>query len=155
VAPPPAQLDHPAIIIHMNEAQLIDFLQTQQLCVIATLGSEGQPQAATAAFSQTDRLELMIGTSATSRKCANIARDPRVAVTVTDPERRLTLQYEGRARRLEGEELAARQKGHYAKLPELLPLKDLPDQAFFTIEPVFIKFSDVSTWPWRVVEISI
>ena len=102
------------------------------------------------AFSETADFHLMIGTSVSSRKYANLVRDPRIAVTVSDPDRRLTMQYEGRVRQLEGEELAQRQGAHYAKLPQSLPFKDLPDQAFFSIEPVHIQFSDVGQKPWVV-----
>jgi nitroimidazol reductase NimA-like FMN-containing flavoprotein (pyridoxamine 5'-phosphate oxidase superfamily) len=128
------------------------FLKTQQLCVVSTLAADGRPMGAMVAFSEDDQLHLMIGTSVRSRKYANLSHDPRIAVTVSDPAQRLTMQYEGRVRQLEGEELARRQEAHYAKLPGSLPFKDLPDQAFFTIEPVHIQFSDVGQKPWTVAK---
>lgn len=63
--------------------------------VLATTGPDGAPQAATVGFAVDRRLELVIDTLATTRKAANIQRDPRVAFVVTVGEE--TFQCEGKA----------------------------------------------------------
>ncbi|HMH69945.1 MAG TPA: pyridoxamine 5'-phosphate oxidase family protein [Candidatus Saccharimonadales bacterium] len=119
---------------------------------IATVGPNGQPQAANVAFSQNDQLELIIGTSATSRKALNIDRDLRVAYEVTDPDRRYTVQFEGIAHRLSSDEFAEREATHFAKLPGSLPFKDIKGQVYFLLQPTWVRFSDCGVHPWAVTE---
>jgi hypothetical protein len=138
-----------------SATQVRDFLHGFELCVVATLGKDGRPQTATVAFSENDALQLVIGTSVHSRKSDNLERDSRLAMTVTDPDQRYTVQYEGIARRLSSVEMLSFHDQHYGKLPGSLPFKDLPDQAFFLITPTYVRFSDCSIHPWLLTEISI
>lgn len=133
-----------------NELQ--QFLHQHQHCVVSTLGPDGAPQGATVAFSENSQLNLIIGTSTSSRKYANLRRDPRIAITITNPEKRFTVQYQGAAHTLTPKEFAAHEKGHFAKLPGSLPFKDVPDQAYLLITPSLIRFSDCSVFPWLVTE---
>jgi len=143
--------DHERANVSIKEIEA--FLNTQQLGRIATIGPEGQPQLANVAFSQNHKLELVIGTSASSRKARNIERDSRVAFEATDPEKRYTVQFEGNARRLSHEEFDARAQDHFNKLPGSLPFKDIPGQAYFLLEPTWVRFSDCSVRPWAITEL--
>jgi hypothetical protein len=140
---------------HPTKHEVVGFLNTQQLGRIATLGSNGQPQIANVAFSQNDALELIIGTSETSRKAINIMRDSRVAFEATDPEKRYTVQFEGNAHRLSPEEFESRSKAHFEKLPGSLPFKDITGQAHFLLKPTWVRFSDCSGASWVVTEFNI
>lgn len=132
--------------------EIAGFMNTQLVGRIATLGPDGWPQIANVAFSQNDKLELMIGTSEKSRKATNIGRDSRVAFEATDPEKRYTVQWEGNARRLSPEEFEARADAHFEKLPGSLPFKDIKGQAYFLLEPTWARFSDCSVGPWVTTE---
>lgn len=135
-----------------SEAEIGQFLRTQRLCVVASLADDGRPQAATVAFSEHPGLELIIGTSQSSRKAANVARDGRVAIVVTDGDNRYTVQYEGLATEITKAELAPYEAAHFAKLPGSLPFKDLPDQIYILVKPLFVRFSDCNPYPWRLTE---
>lgn len=128
------------------------FLDTQTLGRIGTLGPGGQPQIANVAFSQNDKLELIIGTDAGSRKSTNMQRDARVAFEATDPDKRYTFQFEGLARRLTHEEFDARADQHFKKLPGSLPFKDIEGQVYFLLRPTWARFSDCSVYPWVTTE---
>ncbi len=128
------------------------FLDTQQLGRIATLGPDGQPQIANVAFSQNDRLDLLIGTSELSRKARNIRHDSRVAFEATDSDKRYTVQFEGNARLLTHDELEERVPAHFEKLPGSLPFKDIQGQAYFLLEPTWVRFSDCTVYPWAASE---
>jgi len=132
--------------------EVADFLDTQQLGTLATLGPNGQPQAARVAFSQNRQLELIIGTDEHSRKALNIEADPRVAYEVTDSQKRYTFQFEGMARRLSSEEFEPRAEEHFRKLPGSLPFKDIEGQVYFLLEPVWARFSDCNPHPWVLTE---
>jgi hypothetical protein len=132
--------------------ELADFLWSQPLGVLSTVGPNGEPEAAAVAFSENDRLELVFGTADASRKALNIAEDTRVAFTVTDPDKRYTVQLKGIAHRLTDEEFAERADVHFAKLPASLPFRGLPGQAYFVVVPTFVKFSDCNPHPWEITE---
>ena len=134
--------------------QVDDFLISQKLASLATLTNDGSPTVARVAFSVTEGHELIIGTSADSRKSRNMNRDPRVAVEVTDPERRYTVQIEGFARLLAQAAFEAEYaERHYAQRPESLPFRDEPGQAHFLITPDYLRFSDCSVKPWLLTEL--
>lgn len=130
-----------------------DWLRDQILCVLSTLDESGAPMSATVAFSVTRDGNLIVGTDEDSRKSHNIDRDDRVAMTVTDPERRITVQLQGTATKLthaDFESLYA--KEHYRLRPNSLPFKDAPGQCHILIKPTHIKFSDVAAKPWAITE---
>ncbi len=135
--------------------QLYEWLDQQMLCVIASQGDDGYPNAATVAFSQSGDLRFVIITDKDSRKAANIARNSKVAVTITNEDQRYTLQFEGNAQQLTWDEFAQYSEHHYKKLPFSLPFKDIPGQTPFVIVPTHMRFSDISVRPWELTEIPV
>lgn len=135
-----------------SREEVSEFLRGQPLCVIATLDAEGQPQAATVAFSVTADGNLIIGTSELSRKARNIRHDPRVAMVVTDSDQRYTVQLEGTARALSHEEFDAYAEEHYSQLPASRPFRDKPGEVDILITPHHLRFSDCSVYPWILTE---
>jgi PPOX class probable F420-dependent enzyme len=97
---------------------LIDLLRLPSLCYLATTMPDGSPQL-TQTWVDTDGEHVLINSVLTHVKTRNIQRDPRVALTVTDPENsRRYVQIRGRVLevRTEGaadhiEELAQRYLG--------------------------------------------
>ncbi len=137
----------------LTKQDLLSFLDEQIICTIATHGKDGYPNSATVAFSNNEELEFVIGTSVESRKAKNIARDDKVAMTITNEEKRWTVQLEGDARKLTPEEFEQKySEKHYRKLPWSLPFKDLPDQTNYLIVPVHLRLSDVSGKPWQTYD---
>ena len=130
------------------QSEVVTFLHTNPLGVLATVGPKGEPQAATVAFSENAELELIIGTANTSRKNINIGRDERVAFTVTDPESRFTVQYEGVAEVLSAGDFARYEASHFAKLPMSLPFKDIPGQVYLRVRPKLVRYTDCNPTPW-------
>ena len=75
---------------------LIDLLNTPALCYVATTMPAGSPQL-TQTWVGTDGEHVIINTVTTHQKARNVARDPRVAVAVSDPENlRAFFQIRGR-----------------------------------------------------------
>ena len=136
-----------------TKQDLLDFLDSQVMCVISSIGEDGFPNSASVAFSSNDNLEFVIGTSAKSRKAANFARDSKVAMTVTDADKRWTVQLEGNVSPLSWDEFESTySEKHYRKLPFSLPFKDLPDQTNFRIVPLHLKLTEANKKPWVVTE---
>ncbi len=136
-----------------TKEQLYEWLDQQILCTIATNGNDGYPNTASVAFSQTPDLQFVIITDKDSRKATNIARDNKVALTITNENDRYTVQIEGTARPLTWDEFEPHSEYHYKKLPFSLPFKDIPGQMPYLITPTRMRFSDVSVRPWELTEI--
>ncbi len=65
-------------------AELLDLLGRASTCYVATTMPDGSPQL-TQVWVDTDGTNVVINTVASHQKNRNVARDPRVAVTVSDP----------------------------------------------------------------------
>jgi PPOX class probable F420-dependent enzyme len=66
-------------------ADLIDLLRKPSLCFVATLMPDGSPQL-TETWVHTDGEHVVINIVDGMQKARNLARDPRVAVNVVDPD---------------------------------------------------------------------
>jgi PPOX class probable F420-dependent enzyme len=64
---------------------LRDLLQRPSLCFVATLMPDGSPQL-TETWADTDGEHVLINTVVGFQKTRNVERDPRVALTVADPD---------------------------------------------------------------------
>ena len=82
----------------MDTDALVHFVRDRGLAVLATVSAEGQPQAAVVGVAISDDADLVLDTTRTSRKFANIKRQPRVALTIgIDWDDEQTVQLEGLA----------------------------------------------------------
>lgn len=139
----------------MNEQKqkILDFLFDRRLGVISSVNADGFPESALVAFSETGDVHLVFGTSEKSRKYANILRKPQVAMVISDEQQRLTLQYEGVARELMGEEKAKAQEAHIRKHPAASKFAKSDTQAYFEITPTWIRFADHHIDPNEIFEL--
>jgi general stress protein 26 len=133
-------------------ASIAAFLATRPHGVVSTVHADGSVESALVAFSETPELDITFGTFDTTRKFANILRDPRVAFVVTDDEN-VEVQLEGRARIAEGEEHERCKRRHLAKNPKTAKYADDPHQRFVVIEPTWIRFIDRRTDPTTAEEL--
>ncbi|MEO5499233.1 MAG: pyridoxamine 5'-phosphate oxidase family protein [Candidatus Saccharimonadales bacterium] len=136
-----------------THTEVYEWLKEQPLGVLSTLNEAGAPQSATVAFSVTEFGDLLVGTSEGSRKSQNIDHDSRVAFTITDSERRITVQIEGVARKLAQVAFEMDYEAeHYKQRPESLPFKDEPGQCHIFITPQHVRFSDCRPKEWAITE---
>jgi len=91
----------------MNVDEVFQFMNRESLAVLATAAVNGQPEAALMGFAVTPELEIIFDTVKSSRKYPNLKKNPRVA-WVIGCTTEVTVQYEGVAEELEGEQLASR-----------------------------------------------
>lgn len=133
----------------MDKAKMIsDYIASQILGVLATVNSEGNPEAALVAITEIGPLELVFGTSNTTRKYQNLLNHPAVAVTLGhDVEKAITVQYEGLAEELSGQELARCRTLHIKKNPRSEKYAFQPEQRFFKVKPIWIRYSDLASKP--------
>lgn len=93
-------------------AGLLDLLRRPRPCFVATLMADGSPQL-TQTWVTTDGEHVVINIVEGMQKARNIARDPRVAVNVADPDN--TARYYA----IRGRVVAATTEGGAASIDEL------------------------------------
>lgn len=130
---------------------ILELFGTQMHAVISTVNFKGNPESATIGFGHTENLEIIFGTNKSTRKVKNLLVNNSVSIVVNGPE--VTVQYEGIAALLNGEELSNLTKIFFTKLPSAVKYKDLPGQIYFKVTPTWIRFTDHNKTPGKVTEI--
>ncbi len=130
-----------------------NFLRQHTLGVVATYNDrDKKPEAAVLEFSETDELEIIFDTFSTHRKYSNLQTDRHVAFVIGWDED-TTVQYEGIAHELSGDELRRCQEIHLQKLPKAAKFVDREVIRYFKVTPNWIRYSNLSKDPWEVFEI--
>ncbi|MCW2757855.1 MAG: segregation and condensation protein [Nocardioidaceae bacterium] len=120
---------------------LVAFVRVRGLGVVATTGTDGEPEAALVGLAASDDGELIFDTSTTSRKYLNLLGRPRAAVVVGwDDE--VTLQVEGSADLPEGAERARCQEVYFEQYPDGRDRASSPEIGYVRIRPRWWRYSD-------------
>lgn len=142
------------IIISMHSKQeIFKFISEHPLMVISTLNSKGVSESAVVGFGQTENFELIFGTDINTRKARNIETNGSVSVVI-GWDKAGTVQYEGLARKLDGEEANIYSEIYFEKVPKSRRHKDTQGETYFVVTPKWLRYTEVSTVPWKVTEIT-
>lgn len=124
-----------------QKTKILEFLQKQLLTVISTVHDNG-PQGAVISFAENENLELFFGTFNTTRKYVNIKNNPKVAFVIGwSLDEVITVQYEGVATELEGEESVAASQKIITKNPGSARFVNDPRQRYFKVTPSWMRYS--------------
>jgi hypothetical protein len=129
----------------MTEAELITFIRRVQHAVQASIHADGAPQAATVGVAVTDELDVVFDTLGATRKAANLRRDPRCALVVTEGE--VTVQMEGVADEPTGDELVRLQAVYFEAFPDGRARMAWPGITWFRVRPRWIRVNDFTRTP--------
>ncbi len=135
-----------------NEKIILDFIKKHTLAVISTVNHLGNPESAVLEFSETDKLEIIFDTFSTYRKYKNLKDNPRVSLVIGWDDD-ISVQYEGIATELRGEELKKFQNIHITKLPKAKKFVEIDVIRYFKVIPKWIRYSDLSVNPWNVFDV--
>lgn len=135
----------------MSKDELLAFISRHELATISTVTENGKPEAAVLEFAETPDLELIFDTHSSSRKYVNLQSNPAVAFAIGWDEN-ITVQYEGKAKELSGEELQEAKKVYFAKNPKALKWGNNPGIAYFKVVPLWIRITDLKAHPWNISE---
>lgn len=128
-----------------QKSKILSLLRSQDLGVIATINEDGSPEAAVVGIAEREDLSIVFGTASSTRKYQNISRDGRVALVIGWDD--ATVQYEGRAEELFGEERDKAAQEHLLKLPGSEKFSKLASQAYFKVTPTWIRYTDFNLDP--------
>ena len=135
----------------MNLEEVFQFMNRERLAVLATVAENGQPEAALMGFAVTPELELVFDTVKGSRKYPNLKKNPRVA-WVIGCTTEVTVQYEGIAEELEGEELAKYKRPYFAAFPDGPARESWPGITYFLVRPKWVRYCDYDPENRRIDE---
>ena len=126
----------------MTKEFLYDFIHRHFTGIVSTISAENNPEAAYVLIAATPDLEIIFDTVKTSRKYANILQNPRVAAVIGwDDE--ITVQYEGSARVLGGDEDDMYREFYYSVSPDGRErARTWPDLVHIMVSPSWIRYSD-------------
>jgi pyridoxine/pyridoxamine 5'-phosphate oxidase len=128
-----------------QKEKILEFFKSQKLVTLATADINGRPEAATVAISETDDLELIFGCYSTARKYQNLVLNPQVAVVFSQDK--VSVQYEGKAVEIKGEEAQKYQDIHIAKHAGSAKHLSHKAEKYFKVAPSWIRFMDHSVKP--------
>lgn len=124
----------------IDRTMLYDFIRVRPLAVLATVSADRAPESALINIAVSEELELVFDTIETSRKHANLARDPHIAFVIGwDGEE--TVQYEGIADGEQNAELERLKAIYFAAFPEGEARRDMPGIVYYRVRPTWIRFS--------------
>ncbi|WP_030943710.1 pyridoxamine 5'-phosphate oxidase family protein [Streptomyces sp. NRRL S-646] len=138
----------------MDRNALVHFIRARRLAVLATTAADGRPQAAVVGIAATDTGDLVFDTTRSSRKFANLRRQPRVALVIGfDWGDEQTVQLEGVAAEItqDDPDVAA----YYEQFPSGRERAAWPDIVYVRVRPDWGRHSDYRPGSSGVQEIPL
>jgi general stress protein 26 len=135
----------------MNVGEVFRFMDSERLGVLSTARKSGRPEAALMGFAVTPELEIVFDTVRSSRKYPILKENPWVA-WVVGCATEITVQYEGEAFELEGEELAKYKKIYFAKFTDGPARESWPGITYFVVRPKWVRYCDYNPGTRRIEE---
>jgi DNA-binding winged helix-turn-helix (wHTH) protein len=103
--------------IEDGKRDLLRFMRSNHLAVLATISSSGQPLASVVSYVVTDQLTIIVDTNRATGKSMNIRHNPKVALAI-GWENRQTLELTGSGEVLAGAELTEARTFYASIYPE-------------------------------------
>ena len=139
----------------MTRADLLAFLRTPRVGVLASVSAAGAAQAAVVGIAVSDAFEIVFDTVATSRKAQNLRHNPHVALVIggvtADEER--TVQIDGVADEPAGAELERLKAVYYAAYPDGPSRLSWPGLIYVRVRPTWLRHSDFTRDPPAIIEL--
>lgn len=138
----------------MNRRQLLKFLRSHDLAVQSSVSDLGEPQAAVVGFAITDKFEFVFDTIDSTRKIANLRRNPMIALTIgglTDNDER-TVQCNGIADEPTGLALNHLKDAYFSVFPDGKDRQSWQGITYVRVRPLWMRFSDFNCDPPKIVE---
>ena len=137
-----------------NKQIIFDFIKKQKLAVISTVGVDNKPESAVLEFGETEELELIFDTFTSSRKYKNLQTNKNVSFVIGWDED-ITVQYEGVAEEIRGEDAKKYKQAYWDKNPKAKRWELREGIVYFKATPKWIRYSDLNKDPWDIFEVSL
>jgi general stress protein 26 len=137
-----------------TRADILEFIRSHSLAVQASVSPSATPQAAVVGFIVTDNFELFFDTVESTRKVANLRRNPHIAFVIGGPANgdERTVQYEGVADEPEGLDLEQLKERYFRRFPDGPDRQRWPGILYLRVRPRWVRFSNFNATPPEIVE---
>ncbi len=135
----------------MTQADLHRFIAQCKLGVLSTLAETGAPQSALVGIAVSPNLEIVFDTVKTSRKYPNLIARHRCSFVIGWAGEQ-TVQCEGEATELQGQELKRCQEVYFQAWPDGPARLAWPGIVYFVVRPRWIRYSDFDQNPPLIQE---
>jgi general stress protein 26 len=129
----------------------LKFSQVERLAVLSTVTPAGEPQSALMGIAVTPDFEIVFDTVKSSRKYGNLCANPRVSLVIGCTSE-ITIQYEGIAQELAGDDLARYLPIYFAAFPDGPERQSWPGIVYFVVRPKWIRYCDYQARPPAITE---
>jgi hypothetical protein len=130
----------------MNLQAVNNFLAGHDTCVIATVGRDSKPEAATVGFWHDNDFTILIGTNRTTRKYANLQHNRTVALVIGFDGKE-TVQIEGIAKEMGRADITEQLDKFMNKVPAVRKYADQSGQTYFLISPTWLRYTNYTADP--------
>jgi Pyridoxamine 5'-phosphate oxidase len=139
----------------ITRQQVRDFIAGETLAVFGSISPEGKPQSALVGIAVTEDLEIIFDTLRSTRKFRNIQHNGASSFVI-GCTREISVQFEGVARELTGdEELARYRQIYFAKWPDGPTRLTWEGITYIAVKPTWIRYSDYLASPPVIEEMWI
>jgi pyridoxine/pyridoxamine 5'-phosphate oxidase len=135
-----------------SRAEWLALLRSRRHAVQASVSPAGAPQAAIVGVAVSEELDVVFDTLATTRKCGNLRKEPRVAFVFGGDDVEWTVQLEGIADEPTGAELAAVKRLYFEKFPDGPTREAWPGITYVRVRPTWMRLSDYRGGQERIEE---
>ena len=136
----------------MDREAICRAMQQYRYGVVSSHSAEGVPQSALVGIAVTSKMEIIFDTVRSSRKYANLVRNP-VCSFVVGWGGEQTVQFEGVAKELIGEERDLYLEVYFAIWPDCRAHLEWPDITYFLVSPRWVRYSDYDHNPPLIKEL--
>lgn len=145
-----AEIDY--TIRHTIELITQEFIENvnPKLCVLSTMGERDQPESAVMAYAVMSGLTIILSTHKDTRKWKNIQKHPNVSLVFGWDFSKYNVQYDGSAQLILDDKET--EQIYFAANPELVKFRNMPGNAFIRVTPSWIRLSDFSISPPKIME---
>ncbi len=142
--------------IEAGKPDLLRFMRSHHLAVLATMSSTGQPLASVVSYVVTDQLQIIIDTNRITGKSLNVRHNPKTAFAI-GWDNRQTLEINGLGQVLTGVELEEARKFYASVYPERSRQMDaiIKDFDCIRISPFWMRFSDFQRNPASIYTLDL
>jgi pyridoxine/pyridoxamine 5'-phosphate oxidase len=135
----------------VTQADLHLFIAQYKLGVLSTIAETGAPQSAPVGIAVTPDLEIVFDTVKSSRKYPNLIARRRCSFVIGWAGEQ-TVQYEGEAAELQGQESKRCQAVYFQAWPDCQTHLAWPGIVHFVVRPRWIRYSDFDQNPPLIQE---
>jgi general stress protein 26 len=138
-----------------SKATVLEFVRGHSVAAMASVSPAGVPQTAVVGFVATDAFELFFDTVESTRKAANLRRNPSIAFTIGGfgPGDERTVQFQGIADSPSGAELERLKELYFRRFPDGRDRLSWPGLIYLRARPTWVRYSDFGRAPPEIVEL--